>query len=127
MRVISQNGIIDVPYEYFAFSMVGIGSCYSIIATRNIAEPPTVAINSVIATYSAKEKAVKAMEMLRETYASMPLAMQNVELTEDEIKAFEKIKKCGVMIRAENQPPKVECISNTVFQFPQDDEIEVVE
>lgn len=97
MRVISQDGKTDIPYEYFAFSMAGIGGGYSIIATRNIAEPPTVAINSVIATYSAKEKAVKAMEILRSCY-------RNGVDTDT-----------GAEIR------------NNVFQFPQDDEIEVVE
>lgn len=107
MRVISQNGKSDIPYEYFAFSMVGIGSSYSIIATRNIAEPPMVAINSVIATYSAKEKAVKAMEMLREEY-----------LKYMEIEGHADLTGQGII-----QPnfwvlPKV-------FQFPQDDEIEV--
>lgn len=107
MRVISQNGKSDIPYEYFAFSMAGNGSGYSIIATRNIAEPSVVAINSVIATYSAKEKAVKAMEMLRETYLKYMEIEGHADLTEQ-----------GII-----QPnfwvlPKV-------FQFPQDDEIEV--
>lgn len=125
MRVISQNGKSDIPYEYFAFSMVGIGSGYSIIATRNIAEPSAVAINSVIATYSAKEKAIKAMEMLREAYVGMPIVMQNVAISENLAKEFERLKKCGVMVQAENQPSKAECVNNAVFQFPQDDEIEV--
>ena len=125
MRVISQNEKSDIPYEYFAFSIVGNGSGYSIIATRNIAEPPEVAINSVVATYSTEEKAIKAMEMLRETYVGMPIVMQNVAISEDLAKEFERLEKCGVMVRAENQPPKVECVNNAVFQFPQDDEIEV--
>lgn len=107
MRVISQNGKSDIPYEHFAFSIVGNGSGYSIIATRNIAEPPEVAINSVIATYLTKEKAIKAMEMLRTVYES------RMELDG----GYDSVHKCYV------QPnfwvlPKV-------FQFPQDDEIEV--
>lgn len=125
MRVISQNEKSDIPYEYFAFSIVGNGSGYSIIATRNIAEPPEVAMNSVIATYSTKEKAIKAMEMLRETYIGMPIVMQNVDISEDFEKDFERLEKCGIMVRAENQPSKVEYISNAIFRFPQDDEIEV--
>lgn len=96
MRVISQNGKSDIPYEYFAFSIVGNGSGYSIIATRNIAEPPEVAINSVIATYLTKEKAIKATEMLREAWIN-----EAIEFTH------------GIYHR------------NIVFQFPQDDEIEV--
>lgn len=125
MRVISQNGKSDIPYEHFAFSIVGNGSGYSIIATRNIAEPPEVAINSVIATYLTKEKAIKATEMLREAYIGMPIVMQNVDISDDAAKEFERLKKCGIMVQAENQPSKVDFINNAVFQFPQDDEIEV--
>ena len=125
MRVISQNGKSDIPYEYFAFLIVGNGSGYSIIATRNIAEPPEVAINSVIATYLTKEKAIKATEMLREAYIGMPIVMQNVDISDDAAKEFERLKKCGIMVRTENQLSKVEYANNAVFQFPQDDEIEV--
>lgn len=125
MRVISQNGKSDIPYEYFAFSIVGNGSGYSIIAIRNIAEPPEVAINSVIATYLTKEKAIKATEMLREAYIGMPIVMQNVDISDDAAKEFERLKKCGIMVRTENQLSKVEYANNAVFQFPQDDEIEV--
>lgn len=125
MRVISQNGKSDIPYEYFAFSIVGNGSGYSIIATRNIAEPPEVAINSVIATYLTKEKAIKATEMLREAYIGMPIVMQNVDISDDAAKEFERLKKCDIMVRTENQLSKVEYANNAVFQFPQDDEIEV--
>lgn len=92
MRVISQDGKSDIPYEHFAFSIVGNDSGYSIIATRNIAEPPEVAINSVIATYLTKEKAIKAMKMLRKQYKQYVGASVNIY---------------------------------GVFQFPQDDEIEV--
>jgi hypothetical protein len=40
-------------------------------------------------------------------------------------KEFERLKKCGVLVNAENQPSKVDFVNNAVFQFPQDDEIEV--
>ena len=65
------------------------------------------------------------MEMLRETYIGMPIVMQNVDVSEDMAKKFERLKKCGVVVRAEDQPSKVEYINNAVFQFPQDEEIEV--
>ena len=117
MRVISQNGKSDIPYEYFAFSIVGNGSGYSIIATRNIAEPPEVAMNSVIATYSTKEKAIKAMEMLREQYKRLEvlkvLASGTVEHMEKTLEHDELIEY-NLAYRDMN-----------VFQFPQDDEIEV--
>ena len=123
MRVISQNGKSDIPYEYFTFSIVGNGNGYSIIATKNIAEPPEVIMNSIFATYSTEEKAIKAMKILRETYAGMPIMMQNVELTVGEIKAIERIKKSGIMVRLVDEPSKVECFNNIIFQFPQDSEV----
>ena len=55
----------------------------------------------------------------------MPIVMQNVDVSEDMAKKFERLKKCGVVVRAEDQPSKVEYINNAVFQFPQDEEIEV--
>lgn len=125
MRVISQSGKTDIPYENFVFSILNSGGNYGIVAVKNVAEPPEVFINSLIATYSTEAKAIKAMKMLRETYIGMPIVMQNVDISEDVAKEFEKLKKCGVMVRAENQPSKVEYVNNAVFQFPQDDEIEV--
>ena len=124
MRVISQNGTVDVPYDYFSLSMssgkykdVEVAYLYC----HNLSSP----IGTKLAEYSTEAKAIKAMEILRETYIGMPIVMQNVDVSEDVVKGFEKLKKCGVMIRADNQPSKVEFINNAVFQFPQDDEIEV--
>lgn len=124
MRVISQDGTIDVPYDYFSLSMSSgkykdVEVAY--IYCQNLSSP----IGTKLAEYSAEAKAIKAMEMLREAYIGMPIVMQNVDVSEDVVKEFEKLKKCGVMIRADNQPSKVEFINNAVFQFPQDDESEV--
>ena len=113
MRVISQDGKSDIPYEYFVFSIVGNGSGYSIIATRNIAEPPEVAINSVIATYSTEEKAVKAMEMLRKAYENNVFYHCTAGS-----KRFEEVQRA----LSEEQFRKA---TTEYFQFPQDDEIEV--
>lgn len=114
MRVISQDGKIDVPYKIATILKRG----NTILARNDRAE-------FELAKYSTEAKAIKAMEMLRETYVGMPIVMQNVAISEDVAKEFERLKKCGVMVRAENQPSKVDFINNAVFQFPQDDEIEV--
>ncbi len=114
MRVISQHGNVDLPYE----QIVVCHAMESVIALYN-------GEKYVLGEYSSKEKSYKAMEMLREAYIGMPIVMQNVDISEDVVKEFERLKKCGVMVQAENQPSKVECVSNAVFQFPQDDEIEV--
>lgn len=106
MRVISQDGTIDVPYDYFSLS-VASGKYEDVevayIYCRNLSSPN----GTKLAEYSTNAKALKAMEMLREAYES------RMELDG----GYDSVHKCYI------QPnfwvlPKV-------FQFPQDDEIEV--
>lgn len=124
MRVISQDGRIDIPYDYFSLSMSS-GKYKDVEVAYIYCQNSSSPIGTKLAEYSAEAKALKAMKMLRETYVGMPIVMQNVAISEDVAKEFERLKKCGIMVRAENQPSKVECVNNAVFQFPQDDEIEV--
>lgn len=124
MRVISQDGTIDVPYEYFSLSMSSgkyKDTEVAYIYCHNSSSP----IGTKLAEYSTEAKAIKAMEMLREAYIGMPIVMQNVAISEDVEKEFERLNECGIMMRTENQPSKVDFINNAVFQFPQDDENEV--
>lgn len=116
MRVISQDGTMDVPYE----NVVLYQDEKEIMCIFS-----GVYIGRKLARYSTTEKTEKAMEMLREAYVGMPIVMQNVDISDDVAKEFERLKKCGIMVRTENQPSKVDFINNAVFQFPQDDEIEV--
>lgn len=85
MRVISQDGNIDLPYE----QIVVCHAMESVIALYN-------GEKYVLGKYSSKEKAYKAMEMLRGAWIN-----EAIEFTH------------GIYHR------------NIVFQFPQDDEIEV--
>lgn len=128
MRVISQNGRIDIPYDYFSLSMsvakitsgkVEDRNVFSIVC-HNLSSPN----GTKLAEYSIEEKAKKAMEMLRDAYICMPIVMQNVDVSEDMAKEFERLKKCGVLVRADNQPSKVEYINNVIFQFPTEEELE---
>lgn len=106
MRIISQDGTIDFPYDYFSLSMASgkyedVEVAY--IYCHNLSSPN----GTKLAEYSTEEKAVKAMEILKEEY-----------LKYMEIEGSEGLTGQGVI-----QPnfwvlPKV-------FQFPQDDEIEV--
>jgi hypothetical protein len=124
MRVISQDGTIDIPYENSSLSVFCVGYVEpkrALICCRN----SCLKEEEKIAEYSTTKKAIKAMEMLREAYICMPIVMQNVDISEDLATEFERLKKCGVMVQAKNQPSKVEFINNSIFQFPQDDEIEV--
>lgn len=112
MRVISQDGTIDVPYEYFSLSMSSgkykdLEVAY--IYCRNSSSP----IGTKLAEYSSKAKAIKAMEMLREQH--------------------EKVAFLKTIINTEKGTSFVSCLSETVFdkmtqnyfQFPKDDEVEV--
>lgn len=59
MRVISQDGVFDIPYEICSVWCRGSAvMCY--MSGDNT--------HTVLATYSIEEKAKKAMEMLREEY-----------------------------------------------------------
>lgn len=124
MRVISQDGTIDVPYDYFSLSVASrkyedVEVAY--IYCHNLSSPN----GTKLAEYSTEEKAIKAMEMLREAYIGMPVVMQNVDISEDVAEEFERLNKCGVMVQAENQPSKVDFINSAVFQFPQDEDVEI--
>lgn len=112
MRVISQDGTLDVPYDYFSLSMSSgkykdVEVAY--IYCRNSSSP----IGVKLAEYSAKEKAIKAMGMLR-------IAYENNEFYHCTAgsKRFEET----LAILREEQFQKA---TTEYFQFPQDDEIEV--
>ena len=60
MRIISQEGKIDVPYEMTAIHLLEGSVLMNMVGDTGK--------GSVIARYSTSEKAQKAMEMLREKY-----------------------------------------------------------
>ena len=99
MRVISQNGMIDVPYE-----MSAIRNEDNLIILCMVGETGK---GSVIATYSTSEKAQKAMEMLRDAYLS------RMELDG----GYDTVHGCYI------QPNY--WVLPKVFQFPQDEDVEV--
>ena len=123
MRVISQDGTMDVPYEISSFSMA-VGKYENVEHAVIFCYNYSTSMGTKMAEYGSKEKAKKAMETLRDAYIGMPIVMQNVDISEDVVKEFERLKKCGIVVQTENQPSKVECISNAIFQFPTDEELE---
>ena len=95
MRIISQNGAIDVPYEMSAIR--NDGNLIILCMAGDTGK------GSVIARYSTSEKAQKAMEMLREEYG----------------KHF--YGQGGAMATANFYVPAFAFIPPKVFQFPQDE------
>jgi hypothetical protein len=108
MRVISQDGTIDMPYEEVIIQRFKSRIYF---LNKNLTGVESLSDDMQIAEYSTEEKAIKAMEMLREVYAGMPIVIQNVNTPKGTLKTLEVVQGCGT--------------SNIVFQFPQDDEIEV--
>lgn len=115
MRVISQDGTIDIPYELSAVTIghkVDLSEFNINIRSKLLDERPCI-----IATYSTKEKAYKAMEMLREQYGKLEvmkvLASGTAEYMEKALATDEMIKHYNTY-----------CNMN-VFQFPQDEDVEV--
>ena len=123
MRVISQDGTMDVPYEISSFSMA-VGKYENVEHAVIFCYNYSTSMGTKMAEYGSKEKAKKAMEMLRDAYIGMPIVMQNVDVSEDVAREFERLKKCGIMVQTENQLSKIECISNAIFQFPAEEELE---
>ena len=68
MRLISQDGGVDIPYEMSALSIVDfLGKAHIYVRSKLLDETPFS-----FATYSSKEKALKIMENLRKTYSKTP-------------------------------------------------------
>lgn len=122
MRVISQDGMQDIPYEKFVFS---ITKDNRIVATIGCTAPPAELYMSSVAKYSTQEKAVKAMGMMRSAYAGMPVIFQNVEPSEDVERMFERKKMNGIVAITDDKKSKIEYVNNVIFQFPKNEEVEV--
>ena len=67
MRVISQDGTMDVPYEISSFSMA-VGKYENVEHAVIFCYNYSTSMGTKMAEYGSKEKAKKAMEMLRIAY-----------------------------------------------------------
>lgn len=97
MRVISQDGYTDIPYEDFVFSAT---DDWKIKVAKDVVYITGQGKLRVIAEYSSREKVLKVMELLRESYLKFAHVTNN-----DSFYTF-------------FDNPKV-------FQFPADDEVKV--
>lgn len=119
MRLISQDEMIDIPYESTNVS-ISYKEKNKIIAWGFGCEEHHIID---LGTYSSHEKAKKVMEMVRKAYLGIPVVLQNVEVPNDAEKFFGD--KNIIYACIPEQKPKVEYLNNAVFQFPSDDEVEV--
>jgi len=102
MRILSQDGMIDVPYE-----MVALHECGGKIRMNMAGDTGK---GTVLAEYSTEAKAKRAMEMLHDAYMAhvmyKTMSEQQRALFVTGTSEKEQEKLCGV------------------FQFPADDELE---
>ena len=70
MRILSQDGTIDVPYDYFSLT-IATGKYEDVEVACIYFHNLSSTKGTKLAEYSSKEKAEKAMEMLREKLKTM--------------------------------------------------------
>ena len=121
MRVISQDGTIDIPYDKVVIQRFK-SEIYFL--NKNLTGVEGVVEDMRIAEYSSKEKAIKAMEMLHKAYTGMPVIFRNVEIDDSVKNMFSDLNKTGIILQSSaDARPEVEYVNNTIFQFPKDDEV----
>lgn len=119
MRLISQNGNYDVPYEKVVVTTSFLNRNKIIVQ-----EPGATGDWIPMAEYSSKEKVKKALCLLHEAYAGTVL-VRNLELSEDAAEIFKTAHANMIFASADNQEPKIEFLNNRIFRFPKDEDIEV--
>ena len=111
MRVISQDGTMDVPYEISSFSMA-VGKYENVEHAVIFCYNYSTSMGTKMAEYGSKEKAKKAMEMLRIAYENNEFYhhISNSEHFTEFVKAL-----------GEEMSKKA---TSEYFQFPAEEELE---
>lgn len=117
MRLVSQHGSVDVPYNLYSVNLVKTYEFYRIMASYNKEY-------ILLADYSTEAKALKAMEMLREAFAGK-FVFKNVDLDDSVFELLKEWKSKGIVVTTNDDTQDVQYINNAIFQFPKDEEIEV--
>ena len=118
MRLISQNGCFDVPYES------GELICESNIVLYN----GSSRVPRCVAEYSSSKKAQKAMEMLHKEYVGiMPsLIISDCGFSQTDLEDLKQSMVGGQIMMSSQGDGRVEYhLLPRIFRFPADDEIEV--
>lgn len=113
MRIISQSGLLDAPYELLAISPYSKNMA-TIIGTfpgNDLGKGDRVYI---LGEYSTEEKAIKAMKMCREKYAQCEINKHLIQKAADNLE--------GVSITFTGEV-RNQLADKYLFQFPADDEV----
>ena len=112
MRLVSQDGLIDVNYDNGSL-VVGVGKYEECISAIITYYDHSSQKGTKLAEYSSKAKALKVMEMLREKYAKLEI--------------FKSVYQKGLLTEL-NKELGFDEMQNTltsIFKFPDDSEVEV--
>ena len=104
MRIISQDGCYDLPYEQ---TVVLREETHILVRTMEYE-------NLRIARYSTEEKAIKAMEMCREQYAQCEINKHLIQ------KAADNLAEVSITFTGE---VRSQLADKYLFQFPTDEEV----
>ena len=120
MRVISQDGTIDMPYEMVVVKRFGKAVYF---LNRNLTGAENWVRDIELAKYSTEEKAKKAMEILRDAYqygkrVAVPKFDESVIDKEDDITLY-NTRLINDFFKGGTYVP------TKVFQFPKDEDVEV--
>ena len=112
MRIISQNGSLDFPYENIVVEIIDS----VIVAYTPMTNPLRMA------QYKSQEKSEKAMQMLHEAYTGAPFIMNNAAVPEDFAEQLKNMRSEIITVHDRGDNVRIEPM-NIVFRFPSDDEI----
>ena len=121
MRVISQDGTIDVPYEIGSLT-IAVGKYENVEHVVIFCYNYSTSSGTKMAEYGSKEKAKKAMEMLRDTYqygkrVAVPKFDESGIDKEDDITIY-NTRLINDFFKGGTYVP------TKVFQFPKDEDVE---
>ena len=122
MRIISQDGTIDIPYEQVVIQIFREKIYF---LNKNLTGIEQLVSDMEIAYYSTEEKAEKAMEMLRTAYTGRFVTTANVP--DDFNEQLRELMKggFGTVIVKDTNDSRVEFNNlNGYFQFPADEDVE---
>lgn len=119
MRVISQDGTMDFPYNLFCFTIRTYDYDCCIVAYP-ISHPNNS--GTILATYSTEEKAKKAIDLLHETYVGKLFLSVN-ENVEFDNTTKELLKNATILCTPNVDVRPIGDSRNAVFRFPADDEV----
>ena len=108
MRVISQDGTIDMPYEEVIIERFESRTYF---LNKNLTGVEPLTDDMQIAEYSTEEKAKKAMEMLRERHTDNVFCREDIQY------------KAEIMLDEGLDIVREMMMKCEYFRFPKDDEV----